>query len=156
MPLRRFSGRLTIEFTVDVNSITEDAAHDYAAESGEADAASDPKTWEWIGLQRRLLHALVSRPDLLRQYVMAEARGVVSEEAGQWVYDAFGYGDEDHSLDAVWTAIGELSEADQLAFVRSAEAGTLIEDGDLVWRAFRCQPTDVRLDVGSEGSESSD
>ena len=82
MPLRRLSCRLIIDFSVEVDSITEDAAHDYAKESGDPRAASDPETWAWIGMQRRLLHALVSRPGLLRRHVESEMRVVVSEEGG--------------------------------------------------------------------------
>ena len=133
-----------------MHSITEDAAHTYAAESGDPDAASDPETWAWIGMQRRLLHALVSRPDLLRRYVAAEARVVASEEAGQWTFDVLGGEGDEHSLDVAWEAIGELSEEDRLAFVQSAEANTLIEDADLVWRAFDYEPTNVRVEIVAE------
>ena len=150
MPLRRLSCRLTIDFVADVHSITEDAAHTYAAESGDPDAASDPETWAWIGMQRRLLHALVSRPDLLRRYVAAEARVVASEEAGQWTFDGLGGEGDEHSLDVAWEAIAELSEEDRLAFVRSAEANTLVEDADLVWRAFDYEPTNVRVEIVAE------
>ena len=150
MPLRRFTCRLTIDFVADVHSITEDAAHTYAAESGDPDAASDPETWAWIGMQRRLLHALVARPDLLRRYVTAEARVAASEEAGQWAYDALGYEPGESPLDVVWEAIADLSEEDRLAFVRTAEANTLIEDADLVWRAFEYEPTSVQVEVGIE------
>lgn len=147
MPLRRLSCRLTIDFAVEVDSITEDAAHDYAKESGDPGAASDPETWAWIGMQRRLLHALVSRPDLLRRYVESEMRVVVSEEAGQWTHDALRDESDQGDFDAVWEAIGSLSEEDQLAFVRSAEANTLVEDADLFWRAFRYKPTDVKVEI---------
>ena len=150
MPLRRFSCRLTVDFVAEVDSITEDAAHAYAAESGDPNAAGDPETWAWIGMQRRLLHALVSRPDLLRRFIRSEAEVVVSEEAGQWVHEEFGYGSHEGPLDVVWEAIGDLSDDDQLAFVRSAEANTLVEDADLVWRAFRYEPTGVRLDMDVE------
>ena len=147
MPLRRIPCRLTIDFVAEVDSITEDAAHDFAAESGEPGAAGAPETWAWIGMQRRLLHALVSRPDLLRQYAEAEAQAVVSEEAGGWVHDEFGYRSNDGDFDAVWEAIGDLDEADRLAFVQSAQANALGEDADLVWRSFRYTPTGVRLEV---------
>ena len=79
MPLRRIPCHLTVEFVVDVDSITEDAAHEYASELRDPRAASDPETWAWIGLQRRLLHALVSRPDLLQRvplYHLASYLGV--------------------------------------------------------------------------------
>lgn len=150
MPLRRIPCRLTVEFVVDVDSITEDAAHEYASELRDPRAASDPETWAWIGLQRRLLHALVSRPDLLQRYVKAEAQVTVSEEAGHWVHGEYGYGSGEGALDVVWEAVADLSEEDQLAWVASAEARTLVEDADLVWRAFRSVVKAVRLEVDGE------
>ena len=149
MPLRRFPCRLVIEFHLDVDPITDEDAQAYSAESGEPGSPDAEELRELVALQRRLLGALVARPDLLRRYVAAEAKVRVSEEAGQWVFDQFGYGDPGHGpTDALWEAVGDLSDEDQLAFVASSQAETLYEDAELVWHTFQCRPTDVRLEIG--------
>lgn len=149
MPLRRFPCRLVVEFDLDVDPVTDGAAWEYSLESTEPGAPDAGELRELVALQRRLLGALVARPDLLRRYVEAEAEVMVSEEAGQWVFDEFGYGEPDSGpTDALWEAVGDLSDEDQLAFVASGQAGTLYEDAELVWRAFQCRPTDVRLEIG--------
>ena len=149
MPLRRFPCRLVVEFDLDVDPITDEAAREYSAVDDAPDAPSAEELRGLVALQRRLLGALVGRPDLLRRYVEAEAEAAVSEEAGQWVSDEFGYGEPDGGpTDALWEAVGDLSDEDQLAFVASDQARTLYEDAELVWGAFRCRPTGVRLEVG--------
>ncbi len=148
MPLRRIDCRLTVDFAIEIDSITEDAVHDFAAESGDPDAASDPRTWEWVGLQRRLLSGLVSRPDLLRRFVESEARSVAREETGAWVFEALG--DEDETFEVLSEVVSTLDADDRAAIERSARERLLVEDTDLFWRAFRFTPTDVRLGINGD------
>ena len=46
---------MTVNFAVEIDSVTGDAAHDFAAESRDSDAVSDPEMWGWVGLQSQRL-----------------------------------------------------------------------------------------------------
>lgn len=155
MSLRRFRFRLTIDFEVAVGSITEDTVHTLAdAYENRSEVVSDPNTWAWVARQQRLLHALVSRPDLLRQFVEARARVTASEEAGEWVSSALedesnatgvGLGD-----DGFWAAVDLLSEEDRAFFGDRYGDPDLYESTSVFDGAFDAYPTHVALNVADD------
>ena len=157
MPLRRFQCRLTIDFEVAVDSITEDTVHALAATYENRDeVASDPETWEWAARQRRLLHALVSRPDLLRRFVEARAHMVASEEAGEWASDGLeggpvGEGGK-REHDGFWAAVDLLSAEDRAFFEDRYQSLDLYEATAAFDEAFDVYPTRVTLDVDRESA----
>ena len=141
-----------------VDSITEDTVHEHAREySNRDEVVADPNTWAWVARQRRLLHALLSQPDLLRRYVEARAEGAAVEEVGTWVFHGLDRDGADRGSDPFWEAVGLLDEADRAYFEERDDALLLYESTVVlaapslrVDEAFRVVPGRVDLDVIGE------
>lgn len=158
MKPKRIAGRLVIDFTANIDPITDERVVELVKSHYRSDHEkhlADPELWDHVEFQRRLFSTLASRPDRFRSFVEANTVANLEVELWEWMKAAFGLVHvnvaDDAAMVEIQRAAQELPESDRWLVEQMAPGyegdGVNLEDLD---NAFSWDLVSATLELDGE------
>ena len=145
MPLKQF--KFTVEFTVNVNDITEETIKEQHKLYNEPkEYLTDSDYLEHKYRQRRLLHTLISDEQVLRKYVTQLFPEFLELDA-KGLAESFllAHNNYDETNEIVMSAVRKLEKEDREFFEEAEEEGVFSENAELFYQAITLDLADISI-----------